>query len=197
MTCLSPAGPPGMGSHGPYGTHQPSAENREGVARGGPATGTDVPVKRVELAPTRHPLGMLIKAKVLHICGNLHSFFFSASLTSASSQQILHFILCRLGIWCWRRGEVGGGLLLFEKLFLGHVIRQPATRCCHSYCCSTFFFRLPFVLLVLIQPKCKSTLCNYVRYSFRCKKNQNIKLLNFICHFFSPSCIEWSVYIRV
>lgn len=42
-------------------------------AVGGPATGTDVPVKQVELAPTRDPLGMLIKAKVLNICGNLRS----------------------------------------------------------------------------------------------------------------------------
>lgn len=84
---------------------------------GGPARGTDVPVKRVELAPTRHPLGMLIKAKVLHICGNLHSFFFSASLTSASSQQILHFILRRLGMGCRRRGRGGGASCCLRSYF--------------------------------------------------------------------------------
>lgn len=91
-----------------------------------------MPVKRVELAPTRHPLGMLIKAKVLHICGNLHSFFLGFTHEcELPTDPPLHSAKTRQ----WGVGGRGGGggcLLLFEKLFLGHVIRQPATRCCHS-----------------------------------------------------------------
>lgn len=60
-------------------------------------------------------------------------------------------------------GEFVGGLLL--------VVREVIFRSCDSSVCDTllslrllqhFFFlsRLPFVLLVLIEPKCKSTLSN-------------------------------------
>lgn len=51
----------------PYGICQHSTEYREGVKSKRPA-GTDMPAEQAELAPTRHPLGMLIKVKVVNIC---------------------------------------------------------------------------------------------------------------------------------
>lgn len=155
------------------------------VLMGGAATGTDVPVERVELTPTRHPLGMLIKAKVLNICGNSHFFFSpqtdSASLRSAapsSSPALFHIGLA------W--GVSGGAL------FLGHLIRQLSLKLLHPHPPPIHppTPSLPSELRSFTQPTQVQldSLCSFIPYSFPCtKKKQNhktFKLLNVLCCMF-------------
>lgn len=109
---------------------------------GGPATGTDVPVKQVELATTRHPLGMLIKVKVLNICGNLHSPRPPPPFNSASCRQILRFPPQRPGMRRRRWVDARVYLVVREVIFRSCDL-SACDGCCHSHRRGSAFSCLP------------------------------------------------------
>lgn len=137
----------------PYGIHR-HAQNAVMGVNHDRAAGTSVQVKRVELAPTRHPLGSIIKTKVLNICEQLsHPAGSSASLDSIFEINELHLPALSTNCLCSVYGPYDTSCYLVG-LFLGSSDVSDGEILLSIILC--FFLCLPSVL-----PKRNSSSCSY------------------------------------